>query len=194
MKNVKNKIDMELDAQDAEFERLFECPEGCGRTFKRAALEKHVKVCKKLFQVKNDEAGYDDDAKASKPGKVQARGGSVQPQKAAAAEPQVLKKPVEKQKWKQESDNLKKLMKKGGAAAQTEDIVMVKEKDGVVVEKIPEAKLCVKCEENFQTEVLLKEHSTRCKGKPRVLLAAGGGGGVSKPKKQLPEQNFEDEF
>jgi zinc-finger of a C2HC-type len=191
MKNVKNKIDMELDAQDAEFERLFECPEGCGRTFKRAALEKHVKVCKKLFQVKNDDAvGYEDDGKANKPGKVQARGGSVQPQKAAA-EPQVIKKPMDKQKWKQESDNLKKLMKKGTAAPQTEDVVMVKEKDGVVVEKIPEAKLCAKCEEGFQTEMLLKEHSGRCKGKPRVSMAAAA---ASKPHKPMPEQNFDDEF
>ena len=55
VKNVRNKIDMELEAQDAEFERVYECPEGCGRTFKRVAIEKHVKICKKVFQLKYEE-------------------------------------------------------------------------------------------------------------------------------------------
>ncbi|KAL4466340.1 hypothetical protein ABPG72_020189 [Tetrahymena utriculariae] len=33
-------------------EGLIVCPEGCGRTFNEFALEKHVKVCKKVFQDK----------------------------------------------------------------------------------------------------------------------------------------------
>lgn len=28
------------------------CPEGCGRSFNEFALEKHAKVCKKIFQEK----------------------------------------------------------------------------------------------------------------------------------------------
>lgn len=31
---------------------LEECPEGCGRKFKASALEKHVKICQKVFQKK----------------------------------------------------------------------------------------------------------------------------------------------
>lgn len=186
VRNVKNKIDMELDAQDAEFERVYECPEGCGRTFKRAALEKHVKVCKKIFQVKNDDvAGYQEEA-ASKPGKGQVRGGSVQPQKSTTSEPQIIKKPVDKQKWKQDRENLKQLIKKGNTVGQTEDVVMVKEKNGVMVEKIPDVKLCPKCEEGFATDQLLKDHTAKCKGKAKVI--------ASKPTKPIPAQSFDDDF
>lgn len=32
-----------------------ECPEGCGRKFNEEALEKHVKICKKVFQTKRKE-------------------------------------------------------------------------------------------------------------------------------------------
>lgn len=179
---------MELEAQDAEFERVFECPEGCGRTFKRAALEKHVKICKKVFQVKNEEAGYGEEKPNPAPAKQNVRGGSVQPQKAAVPEPQIIKKPTDKQKWKQDSENLKKLIKKGAAAAQTEDVVLVKEKNGVVKEKITEAKLCPKCEEGFQTDALLKDHQAKCKGKPRPAPAP------AKAAKAVPEQHFDDEF
>ena len=39
-------------AQNDKFEDVFECPEGCGRSFKQDALEKHIKICKKVFQTK----------------------------------------------------------------------------------------------------------------------------------------------
>lgn len=39
---------------DNNEEKLFLCPEGCGRKFNTKALEKHAKVCKKVFQPKND--------------------------------------------------------------------------------------------------------------------------------------------
>ncbi len=34
---------------------FIECPEGCGRKFNELALEKHVKICKKVFQTKRKE-------------------------------------------------------------------------------------------------------------------------------------------
>jgi len=37
-------------------EKLYECTEGCGRKFNTKALEKHVKVCKKVFQSKPQKA------------------------------------------------------------------------------------------------------------------------------------------
>jgi len=45
---------MELEAQDMEFEKLYECPSGCGRSFRRKALEKHIKVCEKVFKPKDN--------------------------------------------------------------------------------------------------------------------------------------------
>lgn len=43
---------MQLNEYEDEFEEMVECPEGCGRKFKESALEKHVRVCKKVFQQK----------------------------------------------------------------------------------------------------------------------------------------------
>jgi len=42
---------MPIDDDDDEGE-LIECREGCGRRFKPKALEKHEKVCRKVFQSK----------------------------------------------------------------------------------------------------------------------------------------------
>jgi zinc-finger of a C2HC-type len=37
------------DIEPTEDEELNVCPEGCGRSFKKDALDKHVKVCKAVF-------------------------------------------------------------------------------------------------------------------------------------------------
>lgn len=36
-------------------EELFPCDEGCGRMFTKKALEKHLPICKKVFQTKRNE-------------------------------------------------------------------------------------------------------------------------------------------
>jgi hypothetical protein len=38
-----------IDEEPADDEDLIDCPEGCGRQFREEALEKHTKVCKKVF-------------------------------------------------------------------------------------------------------------------------------------------------
>jgi len=48
----EDKKPMQLNEYDDEFEEMVECPEGCGRKFKESALERHVRVCKKVFQQK----------------------------------------------------------------------------------------------------------------------------------------------
>jgi hypothetical protein len=53
-KNITKNIDLEIDAEDAKFEDLYEC-QGCGRKFKRDALEKHKTSCKTVFQTKRKE-------------------------------------------------------------------------------------------------------------------------------------------
>ena len=49
-KKFTENLEVELEAQNAELERLFECPEGCGRSFRKQVLQKHIKVCKKVFR------------------------------------------------------------------------------------------------------------------------------------------------
>ena len=51
-KNPTNALPPPEPDEDAD---LIECPEGCGRRFKEDVLDKHVKVCKKVFQSKRKE-------------------------------------------------------------------------------------------------------------------------------------------
>ncbi|KAL4492587.1 hypothetical protein ABPG72_007700 [Tetrahymena utriculariae] len=41
----------------------FQCPEGCGRTFNKKALAKHIPLCKKLFQPKKEESKTQEQQK-----------------------------------------------------------------------------------------------------------------------------------
>lgn len=58
-KNITKNIDLEIDAEDAKYEDLYEC-QGCGRKFKRDALEKHKIACKKVFQTKRREFNIEE--------------------------------------------------------------------------------------------------------------------------------------
>lgn len=55
-KDYTKNMNLELEAQDAEFEKLIECNQ-CGRSFGRKGYQKHAKVCRKVFKKKkkNDE-------------------------------------------------------------------------------------------------------------------------------------------
>lgn len=58
-KNITKNIDLEIDAEDAKYEDVYEC-QGCGRKFKRDALEKHKTACKKVFQTKRREFNIEE--------------------------------------------------------------------------------------------------------------------------------------
>lgn len=62
-KDYKKNMNLELEAQDAEFEKLIECRQ-CGRSFGRAGYKKHSKVCKKVFKKKKDNGKGDKAVKA----------------------------------------------------------------------------------------------------------------------------------
>ena len=48
----KNNEKLPNIIEDNVEEKLYECTEGCGRKFNAKALEKHAKICKKVFQSK----------------------------------------------------------------------------------------------------------------------------------------------
>ena len=53
-KKPQNQKPFEDEIQSFPTDDFEECPEGCGRKFNAQALEKHVKVCKKVFQNKRE--------------------------------------------------------------------------------------------------------------------------------------------
>lgn len=106
-KNIAKNMELELEAEDAEFERLYECQQ-CGRSFKRDALEKHQKVCKKVFQLKRKEFETDQKRLVSKDQRILAAKGKRKMQ---------LDKNLKKKKgknWKKQSEGLRSLIRKKG--------------------------------------------------------------------------------
>ncbi|CAD8172016.1 unnamed protein product [Paramecium pentaurelia] len=109
-KNQTNSIPPEED-DDAD---LLECPEGCGRRFKENALDKHIKVCKKVFQSKRKEFNSkahrqinQEQAKLEKQGLVKDKIIEKKKQMAQNGDP----------KWKKQSEAFRQMInaaKQGG--------------------------------------------------------------------------------
>lgn len=105
-KNIAKNMQMELEAEDAEFEKLYEC-QGCGRSFKRNALEKHKKACKKVFQTKRKEFEAQEKRMVAKEQKLLAKKGERKMN---------VNKNLKKKKgkdWKKRSEGLRNMIKKG---------------------------------------------------------------------------------
>ncbi len=134
---------MELEANDAEFEKLYECPEGCSRSFRRNALEKHMKVCRTVFQNKKK-----DESSANHKLPNAASSKTEQKEEAHASSNAA--------KWKKDSDNLRKLIRKGKGE---------KVDDPVDVIELPE-KVCDICSKNF-SEGAYQRHRPVCESKKK---------------------------
>ena len=150
-KNIKTNINMELEAQDAEFEKLYQCPEGCGRSFRRVALEKHMKVCKTVFQKEQE----------SKDANLKNRGASVVNMKKGAVEPSATQNRSESvQKWKKDSEQFRKMLK-GGKKENDEEL------PGAHLHKPDEPQtVCDICQSSFNQQAYSR-HRPLCESKKK---------------------------
>ena len=105
-RDVAKNMQIELEAEDAEFEQLHECPI-CGRSFKRSVLQKHIKVCKVVFQSKRKEFETKEQRLLTKEQKLLAQKGERKMKLDKN-----LKKKGAKKKWKKQSEGLRNLIKK----------------------------------------------------------------------------------
>ncbi|KAM3146134.1 Zinc finger C2HC domain-containing protein 1A [Paramecium bursaria] len=82
---------------------LEECPEGCGRNFKPDALEKHVKVCKKVFQSKRKEF----NSKAHR----QIAQEQAKLEKQGLQKDKIIQQKKADPKWKKQSEQFRNMLK-----------------------------------------------------------------------------------
>ena len=150
-KNIKTNVNMELEAQDAEFEKLYQCPEGCGRSFKRIVLEKHIKVCKAVFQKELD----------TKEASLKNRGVSVVNMKKGAVEAAGTQNRAESvKKWKKDSEQFRKMLK--GGKKENED-----ELPGAHLHKPEEPQtVCDICQSSFNQQAYSR-HRPLCESKKK---------------------------
>ena len=62
-----NKTDIMLAANEAEFEPVFKCNKGCGKSFKKSSLKKHENICEKIFLSKRDPYNISKKRSVSQP-------------------------------------------------------------------------------------------------------------------------------
>jgi hypothetical protein len=107
-------------AQDTENEMVYPCTEGCGRSFKQDTLEKHARICKKVFQSKRKKfdvskqrldaeqikATNEHDAGGGGGGEFGAAKGKIKP-----GEKPINTKHSNKPNWKKQSEAFRAAMK-----------------------------------------------------------------------------------
>ncbi|CAD8123513.1 unnamed protein product [Paramecium sonneborni] len=143
-KNQTNSIPPLEEDDDAD---LQECPEGCGRRFKENALDKHIKVCKKVFQSKRKEFNskahrqvYQEQAKLEKQGQVKDKIIEKKKQVAQNGDP----------KWKKQSEAFRQMIN----AAKSGGTVDIQPQDDLVE--------CPACGRKF-SEQAAERHIPGCK-------------------------------
>eukprot|EP01017_Pseudomicrothorax_dubius_P002994 TRINITY_DN10316_c0_g1_i4.p1 TRINITY_DN10316_c0_g1~~TRINITY_DN10316_c0_g1_i4.p1 ORF type:complete len:300 (-),score=87.20 TRINITY_DN10316_c0_g1_i4:105-1004(-) len=166
-KPVLPPVDPNADEEDLE---LIECPEGCGRRFNEKALEKHVKVCQKVFQTKRqafDVAGMrktDEQAelesKSKRPGKRGAQ--SKQAPSAKTDEEAAIAGANKKAKWKLQSEAFRAGLRagRGGEISQADQKVLAAAAEDTLVH-------CNHCGRKFN-EKAAEKHIPFCANKSRM--------------------------
>jgi len=144
-KNTQANMNMEIEANEAQFERLFEC-EDCGRKFRKETFDKHTKVCKSVFQKREPRQ----------------RGNSYAPNRTEEpANGDSNKGGADKQQWKKNSDNFRKMLRGEN---------MTTEAELLNAPELPQV-VCDVCGKSFN-EGALARHRPLCDSKKRWLAGA----------------------
>ncbi|CAD8095230.1 unnamed protein product [Paramecium sonneborni] len=166
----EDKKPIEINEYEDDDEDLVECPEGCGRKFKRSALQKHIKICKKVFQEKRK--AFDtkehriinqDHAKLLQKQEIEEQIQQQQQQKKKQTQTKIDDRPIQgqkKPKWKLQSEQFRAAMKlnKGATLTQQEQIA---------IEEVDDRVQCEHCGRKFNEQTALK-HIPSCKEKAMI--------------------------
>ncbi|CAK91220.1 unnamed protein product (macronuclear) [Paramecium tetraurelia] len=168
-----------LKGEQVVEEKLYQCPEGCGRSFNAKALEKHSKICKKVFQQKRKVFNSQKQRQIEAEDNVKGRGGAMkrqvqkQPMKQGQKQQQQVKS--EKPKWKAQSEAFRAIIRqaKGQRLTKEEQTSL-----SGAMESAQDLVQCKFCNRKFNTEAA-KKHIVFCETKAKQC----GKSGVQKKKK-----------
>ncbi|KAL4464838.1 hypothetical protein ABPG74_011399 [Tetrahymena malaccensis] len=170
--NEPSKYDLsQINAREAiqdNLDNLEECPEGCGRRFAPEALEKHAKICKKVFQQKrkkfdtqkqriNDEEQEQilEQARVEEKMRNQYAAKSKQPAKVNTQQQD------KKSKWRMQSEQFRAVIRSNKGGEQAQDIPQYDDR----IE-------CPHCKRKFQ-ESSYNKHEQICANRAKIAKAAG---------------------
>ncbi|KAL4507993.1 hypothetical protein ABPG72_021366 [Tetrahymena utriculariae] len=170
--NEPSKYDLsQINAREAiqdNLDNLEECPEGCGRRFAPEALEKHAKICKRVFQQKrktfdikkqriNDEEHEQilEQAQMEEKLRNQYAAKNKQPAKVNAQQQD------KKSKWRMQSEQFRAVLRSNKGGEQAQDIPQYDDR----IE-------CPHCKRKFQ-ESSYNKHEQICANRAKIAKAAG---------------------
>ena len=157
---------------------LIECPQGCGRSFFQHALEKHAKICVKVFQKKRKPFVSAEQRAADEEIENNARSNYPPPKKGAAAKPGKSGKPgaggkggmaATGGKWKQESEAFRANLRaaRGGKLSKEEETALAQLNQAGMVQ-------CDSCGRKFNENAAAR-HIPFCQTKNKIDTIKKGG-------------------
>ncbi|CAD8076277.1 unnamed protein product [Paramecium primaurelia] len=167
-----------LKGEQVVEEKLYQCPEGCGRSFNAKALEKHSKICKKVFQQKRKVFNSQKQRLIEVEENGQNRGGAMKKQIQKQPIKQVQKQQQvknEKPKWKAQSEAFRAIIRqaKGKKLTKEEQVSL-----NGAMESAQDLVQCKFCNRKFNPEAA-KKHIVFCETKAKQC----GKSGMQKKKK-----------
>ena len=164
-------------------EELFDCPAGCGRRFFAHVLDKHAKICVKVFQTKRKEFNTAAQRQTEELQQVPQKKPALKNQKTLGQTQQLNKtsamnKPIavaKKADWKQQSEAFRASMKvaRGVTLSKDEQVAITKnQQDGLVP--------CNHCGRRFN-EKAAERHIPFCQSKQKIEALKKGPPGKAKP-------------
>ena len=147
--------EIERAAQDDAQEDLVLCPDGCGRSFKEEALEKHVRICKKVFQSKRKKFDMSKQRVEDNEQKQLMKQGVKENTKLDT------KANAKKAKWKAQSEQLRAQMQSNRGNGKLSAMEQ-KALDDAIKDNEPDMHQCKFCGRRFGEEQA-KRHEPICK-------------------------------
>lgn len=138
---------------ETKTEKTYKCPEGCGRSFQKESLQKHRKICKKVFQKKRKQ--FDVAGQRKTPEQLEMEACGVKPKKKSKK-----KKKKKVPKWKLQSSVLRNAIKAGRGEdnSNTEEAKLLRENADADMTK------CEFCGRTFSDQAA-KRHIPHCEKK-----------------------------
>ncbi|CAD8110402.1 unnamed protein product [Paramecium sonneborni] len=176
---IKGRQQQQQRGEQVIEEKLYKCTEGCGRSFNAKALEKHSKVCKKVFQQKRKVFNSQKQRQIEQEECVQMKGVGMKKQiqkqgmKQGQKQQQQIKN--DKPKWKAQSEAFRAIIRqaKGQKLTKEEQVQL-----NGAMESAQELVQCKFCNRKFNGEAA-KKHIVFCETKAKQC----GKSGIQKKKK-----------
>jgi hypothetical protein len=171
----------EIEEEDDDGDRI-EC-DGCGRKFKPESLQKHKKICKKVFQSKRKKFDMKKQRIVDEEHKDILKNAEFSEKKGKAKKVDTVleaKKKANKEKWKKQSEEFRRMLRGTAQADMKDDNILVVKGAPGTIQKPSEPvynddyEHCSICNRRYNSDAF-KKHLPHCEKKKKEAMIKNGG-------------------